>query len=92
MAILTSLTVVCALVPLIDSVTRRLAQRHPDGTGPARPEVPPLGRRLAAAARRPAVAAAVIIALAAPIDAAALAGNKQVILIERGQIGKRNAQ
>jgi len=34
----------------------------------------------------------VIIAVAAPIDAAALARNKQVVLIERGRVGKANAQ
>ncbi len=36
--------------------------------------------------------AAVIIAVAAPIDTALLSDNKQVILIEQGQVGKANAQ
>jgi len=38
------------------------------------------------------VIAALIIAVAAPVNTAILAGNKQVILIERGQVGARNAQ
>ena len=45
-----------------------------------------------AALRRPAVVAALIIAVAAPIDTALLHDNKQVILIEQGQVGKANAQ
>ena len=40
----------------------------------------------------PAVLATLIVAVAVPLDAAALAGNEQVILIERGQVGARNAQ
>jgi hypothetical protein len=38
------------------------------------------------------VAAALLIALMAPVDTAVLARNKQVVLIERGQVGKVNAQ
>lgn len=86
-AILASLTVVCAFVPLIEAATRRLAV---DGSTTGEPRL--LRPRLATAARRPAVVAAAIIALAAPLDTAALAGNEQVILIERGQVGKVNAQ
>ena len=93
-AILSSLTVVCALVPLIEGAVRRMqapvavagdAAENPTGAAP-------LTTRLAAAARRPAVLAALIIAVAAPVDTAALAGNEQVILIERGQVGSLNAQ
>ncbi|MEX2289054.1 MAG: RnfABCDGE type electron transport complex subunit D [Mycobacteriales bacterium] len=86
-AILASLTVVCAFVPLIEAGTRRLQAGHSTTA-----EAWPLGARLAAAVRRPAVVAAAIIALAAPLDTAALSGNEQVILIERGQVGKVNAQ
>lgn len=91
-AILSSLTVVCALVPFIESASRRLRldERAPSEVN--LPEAPPLPRRLMAAVRRPAVIAALIIAVAAPVDTALLAGNKQVILIERGQVGARNAQ
>ena len=90
-AILSSLTVVCALVPMIESASQRLRQgrRSPSEARPS--ETFPLSRRLAAA-RRPAVLAALIIAVAAPLDTAALSRNKQVILIERGQVGARNAQ
>jgi len=90
-AILTSLTVVCALVPLIESVSRRLSQQTPVAAQDRPPRIP-VRARLSAAARRPAVVAAVIIAVAAPLDAAALVGNEQVILIERGQVGAVNAQ
>ena len=90
-AVLTSLTVACALVPLIENASRRLtrqsrvaAQDHPFPVS--------LSARISAAVRRPAVLAAVIIAVAAPLDAAVLAGNDQVILIELGQVGARNAQ
>jgi len=86
-AILTSLTVVCALVPLIEHLSQR-----PRPERPAERQGRPWSASLAAGARRPAVVAAVIIAVAAPLDAAALAGNKKVILIERGQVGARNPQ
>ena len=82
-AILSSLTVVCAVVPFLESAVRRWRDRE----SPA----PPRTMRLAAV-RRPAVAAALIIAVAAPIDTALLSDNKQVILIEQGQVGKANAQ
>jgi hypothetical protein len=36
--------------------------------------------------------AVLIIVLAAPVDTATIAGNKQVILIERGLSGSRNPQ
>jgi hypothetical protein len=45
-----------------------------------------------AALRRPAAAAALIIALSVPVDAVLPHDNKQVIRIERGQVGKANAQ
>lgn len=88
-AILTSLTVVCALVPFIERTSRLLSQDRPLTIPAPRP---PVSRRLTAAARRPAVVAAVIIAVAAPVDAALLAGNEQVTLIELGQVGSLNAQ
>ncbi|MDP9389334.1 MAG: RnfABCDGE type electron transport complex subunit D, partial [Actinomycetota bacterium] len=87
-AILASLTVTCALVPLIERVSARL--QRPDL--PVSPRSLPLSRRLTLAMSRPAVVAATIIAVAAPLDTAALAGNEQLILIERGQTGDRNAQ
>ncbi len=91
-AILSSLTVVCALVPFIEGASRRLRKDREAPSDISTVEVIPLPRRLVAGARRPAVIAALIIAVAAPVDTALLAGNKQVILIERGQVGARNAQ
>jgi Na+-translocating ferredoxin:NAD+ oxidoreductase RnfD subunit len=88
-AILSSLTVVCALVPFIERISRRLGQERL--LAGREPHVP-LKQRLAAGARRPAVVAAVIIAVAAPVDTALLAGNEQVTLIELGQVGSLNAQ
>ena len=85
-SILSSLTLVCAVVPFIESAVRRW--RTGDRPAPV-PATQPVGL---AALRRPAVVAALIIAVAAPIDTALLSGNKQVILIEQGQVGKANAQ
>lgn len=91
LAILSSLTVVCTLVPLIESAIRRRS---------ARPELPPTAAlaqalpsrpQIVAAARNPILVAAAVIAIAAPLNTAALAGNEQVLLIERGLAGK-NAQ
>jgi Na+-translocating ferredoxin:NAD+ oxidoreductase RnfD subunit len=94
-AILSSLIVVCAVVPFLEAAVRRRKTGTEPATVPPAPRAPgpaarPLG--LAAALRRPAVAAALIMAVAAPIDTALLSGNKQVILIEQGQVGKANAQ
>ena len=41
---------------------------------------------------RPSLLGKQIIAVAAPIDMAALSDNRQVILIEQGQAGRANAQ
>ncbi|MEO5680061.1 MAG: RnfABCDGE type electron transport complex subunit D [Acidimicrobiales bacterium] len=89
-AILSSLTAVCALVPLIEHATGRARSRRPAEAGAAARVR--RRARLAAAARRPTVIAAAVIAVAAPLDAAVLAGNEQVMLIERGQVGSGNAQ
>ena len=93
-SILSSLAVVCALVPYIESWARRRAgQKTAAPAAPASPSAPEIPRtRRAAALRRPAVLAALIIAVAAPLNTMALADNKQVILIERGEVGKANAQ
>lgn len=74
-AILASLTLTCAVVPLLDSAELRRRVL-----------------RLGALARRPALAAAAVIAVAAPLDTLALTGNDQIALIERGLAGPRNAQ
>ncbi len=93
-AILSSLTVVCAVVPLLEAAVRRHQLRR---VAAAEGEpVPPSPRRswaqVALALRRPAVIAALVIAIAAPVDTAVLTHNRQTVLIERGQVGKANAQ
>lgn len=81
-AILASLTVTCAMVPFIERWIHRRQRRLLDMAGePADRQI--LSRRLVRGAMRPAIAAAAIIAVAAPIDTAALAKDKSIVLIER---------
>ena len=93
-SILSSLTVVCAVVPFLEAAVRRRKGQAEAGPVPAAARAPgPVWRPTGLAAlRRPAVLAALMIAVAAPIDTVLLHDNKQVILIERGQVGKANAQ
>ena len=91
LSILSSLTVVCALVPLIESVVRRLqAEPEPHPAAALSSSLPRL-RQMASAARNPVIVAAAVITLAAPINTAALADDQEILLIERGLAGK-NAQ
>ena len=91
LAILSSLTVVCAVVPLIEALARRIEGPAAEPAVVPLPSAPrPLVTRVGAALRNPAIAAAVIIAVAAPLNTAALAGNDQLILIERGLAGDAN--
>lgn len=93
-SILSSLTFVCAVVPMMEAAVRRWRERK-EAADTVIPRAAPGAARLAPslrAFRRPAAAAALIIALAAPVDAALYSGNKQVVLIEQGQVGKANAQ
>ena len=92
LAILSSLTVSCALVPLIESTVRRRAQDGQVSSAEPAPSPQPWPRRLRQAALRPATVAAAIIAVAAPVDTARLIGNEQLTVIERGQAGARNPQ
>ncbi len=87
LSILSSLTVVCALVPLIENVVRRLQARPRASIAGAMPRWP----QVAAAARNPVIVAAAVITLFAPLNTAALAGDEEILLIERGLAGK-NAQ
>ena len=80
---------VCALVPLIERATRRMPAATPTARSRGAPTLP--WRDIARGVRKPVVAAAVIVAVAAPINTAALAGDEQVLLIEKGLAGK-NAQ
>ncbi len=91
LAILSGLTVVCALVPLIELTARRVAEsRSAPSSYP--PDTRPLSTRLGAATLNPAIIAVVIIALTAVAGTAALANDKQVTAIELGLTGKRNPQ
>lgn len=99
-ALLASLTVSCALVPLIERLARRGAGVAAEpafeaATGPDRAHAagpPPLAARLRAAAARPAsVAVALIVALAIA-GTASLSDNRDLILIERGEAGPLHAQ
>ncbi len=90
LAILSGLTVVCALVPLIELAARRITASGEPGPGLA-PDSRPLSSRLSAALN-PATIAVVIIALTAVAGTVALANDKEVIAIELGLTGKRNPQ
>ena len=89
-AILASLTLVCAVVPMIESVARRTSGRHATSGEPAPPSPP--RSALALTALRPATIAVALIALTAVVGTAALADNEDLIYIERGLTGPRNAQ
>ncbi len=91
LAILAGLTVVCALVPLIELAARRIETRRDPSAGTAL-DLRPLAPRVKAAAFNPAVMAVAIIATTAIAGTAALAHDKQVTAIERGLTGKRNPQ
>ncbi|MDP9073653.1 MAG: RnfABCDGE type electron transport complex subunit D [Actinomycetota bacterium] len=91
LAILSSLTVVCALVPVIEALDRRRIGGAETTAAEGAPQLR-RRRRWLAAVRNPAIAAAVIIAIAAPADTAALAHNRQLINIERGLTGTKNPQ
>lgn len=83
-AILASLTVVCAAVPLIDALARRLR----DPAAEPRPRLRIRREELL----RPVTLAVVIIVATAAIGTAALADNDDLIYIEQGLTGPRNAQ
>lgn len=88
LGILASLTFTCALVPFIDGAVRR-STAGVEGT-----TAPPVVRRRAwtSAVRRPAVLAAVVIAVAAPLNTLALADDEELILLERGLSGDPDPQ
>ena len=90
-AILASLTLVCALVPMIEAAAARISERRraPAAAAPAPRRRPP---RLGLPALRPATLAVAIIAVTAVVGTAALADNEDLIYIERGLTGPRNAQ
>lgn len=89
-AILSSLTVTCSLVAIIDRAARRKREQAlAPAAGPS--EARHRTRPLVALAANPALVAVVIIGVAAPVNTVRLRGDKQIILIERGLAGP-NAQ
>ncbi len=90
-AILSSLVATCALVPTIERLVRRLEERREGAEVAARPVPLAFHRRLLAVVRDPVLAAVVVIAVAAPINTALLAGDESIVLIEQG-LTPRNVQ
>ncbi len=90
-AILASLTIVCSVVPLIELAVRRLRERPRTSQAPAADAPAPVVSVLGGALR-PVSIAVILIAVFALVGTAALADNQDLILIERGLTGPRNAQ
>jgi len=89
-AILSSLTVTCAVGAIVEGLVRR-RQETPE-TRSIRPGTPRTrAQQLAAVVTSPALVAVMIVAVAAPVNTLRLRGDKQIILIERGLAGP-NAQ
>ncbi|MEX0658837.1 MAG: RnfABCDGE type electron transport complex subunit D [Egibacteraceae bacterium] len=96
LSILSSLTLTCAFVPFIESAVRRVTSRRPakveqQDSVRTPTDHAPLRQRARSALTAP-VAAAVIIAVAAPLNTAQLADNDELILIERGMSNDPNPQ
>jgi len=83
-AILSSLLLTCALVPAIETVSRRIQVRRHGTPALAGPPPQPLGRRLAVGARNPVLVAVLVIAVAGPVNTALLGRDHKIVLIERG--------
>lgn len=77
-------------MPLIEALARRL-KREPE-RAPAAGEPASLRARSRAALLRPATLAVVLIVLTAAVGTATLTANDDLVLIERGLTGPRNAQ
>jgi len=90
-AILASLLVTCALVPAIEAVNRRVQARPGAPVLPPLAPQPPLARRLVTSLRNPVLVAALVIAVAAPVNTALLGRDKKIVLIEKG-LTTRNVQ
>ncbi len=88
-AILASLTIACALVPAIERLSLPRARDRGDAAGAGGGDAP---ARRGRAPLRAASVAVVVIVLTASVGTAALAKNDDLVLIERGLTGPRNAQ
>ena len=91
-AILASLTLVCAIVPLIESIARRTSGRTQTSDDASAAASPPPRPALVRRPLRPAMIAVALIALTAVVGTAALADNEDLVYIEQGLTGPRNAQ
>jgi hypothetical protein len=87
-AILASLTIICALVPMIDRLSER--RRRAAGEEVAVAEAPRARPRLGGL--RPTSIAVALIAATALAGTVALTANDDLFFIERGLTGPRNAQ
>ena len=90
LAILSSLTLTCALVPLIEWAIRLRRLGRTSGALSTPVRIRPT--KVMGAVLNPVLAAAIIVAVAAPVDTATLVHNRDVILIERGLTGTHNPQ
>jgi len=90
-AILSSLVATCALVPMIERLSRRIEERRSGAPAVPRPAPPTLRRRLASVVRDPVLVAVTLIAVAAPLNTALLANDDSIRLIEQG-LTPRNVQ
>jgi Na+-translocating ferredoxin:NAD+ oxidoreductase RnfD subunit len=81
-AILSSLLVTCALVPMIEGLSRRITAWRAGSQVEA--SSVPFGRRIRANLRNPVLVAVIVIAVAAPVNTALLGRDKKIMLIERG--------
>jgi len=92
LAILASLTVTCAAVPLIEAAIAARARHTTQAGQPGAWPLAALRWPTLAAVTSPAVVAAALIALAAPINTSRLADNPQLKLMEQGLSGERDPQ
>lgn len=81
LGILSGLTVISALVPTIEYISRRLRETPTDTKST---QQPPMRRRLASAALTPAVIATFGIAAGAVADTTSLVNNRVVVQVEQG--------
>jgi hypothetical protein len=92
LAILSSLTLTCALAPQMEKLMRRKESGLPvPEPGPAR-QPGAATWRLRRAAANPVAIAILIIVVAAPVATLRLIGNNEIVVIERGLTGSRNPQ
>jgi hypothetical protein len=82
-ALLAGLTVTCALVPLIEALSRRVTEGRRRGATTALGEVSRPGARVRAALRAPAFVAATLITVAAAAGTLAVASNAAIVDLER---------